>query len=134
MKKVLVYLVLACTVLINIYLTLYWEPQSKGSTKDAVSEETVSYSKSLYKLDKEKVLEQLSTDDKKEIENIMKKLSAFDMGKVKEYYEDANEDEGVIEIFKLLKKRLPTEDYKRIEEIDSSFLDIKEINKKLKNN
>lgn len=61
-----------------------------------------------------------------------KKLSAFDIGKIKEYYEDTNDNESLIEIFKILKRRLTTEDYKKIQEISSSFLDIQEINKRIK--
>jgi hypothetical protein len=134
MKKFLIYLILTFAVIINIYLIFCWQPQGKGIIKDPVSKETISYSRSLYKIDKEKALDQLSAEDKKELEKILKKLSTFDMGKIKEYYEDSNEEEGIISIFKLLKKRLITEDYKRIEEITSSFLDIGGINEEIKKN
>jgi hypothetical protein len=134
MKRILMYLILFFVVLTNIYLIFYWEPQSKSYIQETVSTETASYAKSLYKIDKYKGLEQLSVDDKKKLEKIMKKLSAFDMGKIKEYYEDSDEDKGVIEAFKLFRKRLTAQDYESMEEITSSFLDIKEINKKIKNN
>ncbi|MCI1478428.1 MAG: hypothetical protein LKH93_15180 [Clostridium beijerinckii] len=134
MKKVLMYLVLVPTIIINIYFLLYWQPQDENSAKEVVVQETVSYSKPLYKINKEKALSQLSTDNKKELEKIIKKLSAFDIGKIKEYYEDTNDNESLIEIFKILKRRLTTEDYKKIQEISSSFLDIQEINKRIKNN
>ena len=117
MKKIVIYLFLVCAVITNIYLIFYWEPQSKVVTQEEISKEAISYSKSVYKLDKGKVLEKLSSDDKKDFEKIIKKLSTFDLGKIKEYYEDSNDEEGVINIFKLLRKRLTTEDYKRIHEI-----------------
>ncbi len=134
MKKCLMYLVLVPTIIINMYFLLYWQPQNANDAREVSIQETVSYSKSLYKVNKEKALDQLSTDNKKELEKIIKKLSAFDIGKIKEYYEDTNENEDLIEVFKLLKKRLTTEDYKKVEEITSSFLDIQEINKRIKNN
>jgi hypothetical protein len=134
MKKNLLCLFLICAVIANIYLIFYWNPKNKVVNQEEVSKEVVSYSKSLYKFDKENSLQQLSTDNKKELEKIMKKLSTFDYGKIKEYYEYPNEEEGLINIFKLLRKRLTTEDYKRIQEISSVFLDIDGINKKIKNN
>ena len=57
--------------------------------QEKVSKETISYSKSVYKLDKGRVLEKLSSDDKKEFEKIIKKLSTIDIGKIKEYYENS---------------------------------------------
>ena len=133
MKRSAMYLLLVCAVIINIYLIFYWEPQNKVINQEEASKETLSYSKSVYKLDKGKVLEQLSSDDRKDFEKIIKKLSAFDLGKIKEYYEDSNDEEGVVSIFKLLMKRLTTEDYKQIYQISASFLDLERINQKIKN-
>jgi len=134
MKRILVYLVLICTVIVNIYLIFYWKPQSKVATQPKDSKEVVSYSKSVYKLEKGKILEKLSSNDKKDFEKIIKKLSTFDIGKIKEYYQDFNDEEGVINIFKLLRRRLTIEDYERIHEISDSFLDFNSIEKKIKNN
>ena len=133
MKRKLIYLFLVCIVITNIYLIFYWEPQSKIVTQDEVIKETISYSQSIYKLDKGSVLEKLSSNDKRDFEKIIKKLSAFDLGKIKEYYEDSNDEEGVVSIFKLLMKRLTTEDYKQIYQISTSFLDLERINQKIKN-
>jgi len=133
MKRKLIYLFLVCIVITNIYLIFYWEPQSKIVTQDEVSKETISYSQSIYKLDKGSVLEKLSSNDKRDFEKIIKKLSAFDLGKIKEYYEDSNDEEGVVSIFKLLMKRLTTEDYKQIYQISASFLDLERINQRIKN-
>ena len=93
MRKIVIYLLLVCAVIINIYLIFYWEPQNRVINQEEVSNETLSYSKSAYKLEKEKVLEQLSSDDRKDFEKIIKKLSTFDIGKIKEYYENSNEEE-----------------------------------------
>ena len=134
MKRILVYLVLICTVIVNIYLIFYWKPQGKVAIQPKDSKEVVSYSKSVYKLEKGKILEKLSSNDKKDLEKIIKKLSTFDIGKIKEYYENFNDEEGVINIFRLLKKRLTIEDYERIHEISTSFLDFNSIEKKIKNN
>lgn len=134
MKKFLTCLFLSCTVIANVYLIFYWQPENKVVGQEEASKEVVSYSKSLYKLEKENALQQLSPENKKEYEKIMKKLSAFDAGKIKEYYEYSDEEEGILNIFKLLKKRLTAEDYKKIQEISSVFLDIDRINEKVKNN
>lgn len=134
MKKILIYLFLTFTIITNIYLIFYWEPQNKVVIQEEASKEVISYSKSLYKLDKDEVLKRLSPDNKKDLEKIIKKLSTFDLGKIQEYYEDSDEEEGIINIFTLLKKRLTTEDYKKIQEISSPFVDITSINKKIKNN
>lgn len=132
MKKKLIYLFSICIVIVNTYLIFYWEPQSKVVTQKEVSKEAISYSQSVYKLDKRKVLERLSSDDKRDLEKIIKKLSAFDLGRIKEYYEDYNDEEGAVSIFRLLRERLTTEDYKQIHEISSSFLDLEKIEKKIK--
>jgi hypothetical protein len=134
MKRILIYLVLIFAVIANIHLMFYWEPQSKVVSQPKDSKEVVSYSKSIYKLEKGKILEKLSSNDKKDLEKIIKKLSAFDIGKIKEYYENFNDEEGVVNIFRLLKKRLTIEDYERIHEISASFLDFNSIEKKIKNN
>jgi len=134
MKKILIYLILICVVIANIYLIFYWEPQSKVVTQPKDSKEVVSYSKSVYKLEKGKILEKLSSGDKKDLEKIIKKLSTFDIGKIKEYYEELDDEEGAINIFTLLKKRLTIEDYERVHEISASFLDFNSIEKKIKNN
>jgi hypothetical protein len=134
MKRIVMYMLLVCAVIINIYLIFYWEPQNRVINQEEVSKETMSYSKSVYKLEKGKVLEQLSSDDRKDFEKIIKKLSTIDIGKIKEYYENSNEEESVKSIFTLLKKRLTTEDYQRIKEISCSFLDLERLNIIIKNN
>ena len=123
MKKIVTYLLLLCAVIINMYLIFYWEPQNKVISQE-VSKETISYSKSESKLDIEKALEQLSPNDRKDFEKIIKKLSTFDIGKIKEYYESSDEKKGVKDIVNLLKERLTTEDYQRIKKISHSFLDL----------
>lgn len=134
MKKIFIYLFSIFVVILNIYLLFCWQPQTKVAVKEGISKETVSYAKTLYKVDKETALKQLSSEDRRNFENIIKKLSTFDIGKIKEYSEDTNEEEGIINAFMLLKKRLSSEDYKRIEEISSSFIELEEVNKKIKNN
>jgi hypothetical protein len=133
MKRFFVYLTLTFTLIINIYLIFCWQPQGKNVVHENTSEEVVSYKKSLYKIDKNQILEELSSDDKKNLDEILKKLSTLDMGKIKGYFEESNDDEGVVNSFTLLKKRLKNDDYKKIEDISSSFLDIDKINQEIKN-
>jgi hypothetical protein len=104
MRKIVIYLLLVYAVIINIYLIFYWEPQSRVINQKEVSNQTLSYSKSVYKLEPEKALKQLSYDDRKDFEKIIKKLSTIDIGKIKAYYENSNEEESIKNIFTLLKK------------------------------
>ena len=131
MKKIFIYLTLIFTLILNIYLIFCWQPKGEIIDKNN-SEQVVSYKKNLYKIDKNQILEKLSSDDKKDLEKILKKLSTLDMGKLKEYFEGLDDNNGVINSFILLKKRLTSDDYKRVEEIESPFLDIDEINKQIK--
>lgn len=132
MKRIFVYFILILTIIINIYLLFYWNPGKLNNDKGDYSKEVLSFTKSPYKVDKSTMLEKLSSDDKKDIEKVIKKLSAFDVETIREYFNDANEQEGIVNIFKLLKKRLLIEDYKKIEEISSKYIDIDNINKIIK--
>lgn len=133
MKKIFVYSVMIVTLIINIYFIFYWQPQEKYVAHENKSEEVISYQNNLYKIDKNQILVSLSSDEKKDLEKIFKKLSTLDMGKIKEYFEDKNDNEGVVNSFLLLKKRLAEEDYKRVEEISAPYLDIDQIHKEMKN-
>lgn len=131
MKRFVVCVTLIFTLIVNICLIFYWQPQEKNIENKNISKEVVSYEKNLYKIDKNQILEKLSSDDKKDLEKILKKLSTLDMGKIKENFEGSDND-GIIKSFMLIKKRLADDDYKRIEEISSPFLDIDEIHKEMK--
>lgn len=133
MKKIFIYLIITFTLIVNIYLIFSWQPQEKNVAHENTSEEVVSYKNNLYKTDKNQILAKLSSDDKKDLEKILKKLSTLDMGKIKEYFEDSNDDEGVVNGFLLLKKRLADEDYKKVEEISTPYLYIDQIHKEMKN-
>ncbi|EHI97468.1 hypothetical protein CDLVIII_0743 [Clostridium sp. DL-VIII] len=134
MKKVCVYLLSIFIILLNIYLMFFWQPEGQIAASDTISKEIVSYNNgTVFKVDKEKALEQLSSEDRKDFEKILKKLSALDMGKIREYYEEDNEEEGITNAFKLLNKRLSDEDYKEIERISSNFIQLDKVNEKIKN-
>lgn len=131
MKRFSAYLILMAAILMNIYLVFYWQPIKSTYIKNDVSKEVISYSKSIYKINKKDVINKLQDSDKKQLETIIYKLSAFDIAKINNYIEDSYEDRGIINTFKTLKKRLSEEDYKRIKEICSVFLDIDELEKQL---
>lgn len=134
MKKVFIFITVMFALLLNVYLIFYWYPEEKNSNKEEISKETVSYTQSIYKVDKNDILKQLQTEDKKNFESILGKLSAFDLGKIKEYVQDSDEQKGIKNIFVLLKKRLTNEDYEKIKEISSKFLDMDAVDQLLKNN
>lgn len=93
--KCITYLLLVCEIIINIYLISYWKHKTKSLIKKNVSKETLSYSKSIYNLELGRVLEQLSSDNRKDFEKIIKKLWTFDIDKIKEHYENSNEEESI---------------------------------------
>lgn len=134
MKKNLACIVLIFTIILNVYLMFYWNPGSEYVNEKNNSEQTVTCSESLYKVDKDKAIKELTDEERKNLETIMGKLSAFDLGKIKEYIADPNDEEGIKSIFMLLRKRLTSEDYETIKNISSKFLDIERVNQLLKNN
>lgn len=131
MKRFFTYLILTSAVIMNIFLIFYWQPVDNMYLEDGVSEEVTTYSKSLYKINKDMALDKLEEKDKEELERIIYKLSAFDIGKIENYIQDSDEDKGLINTFKILKKRVSEEDYKKIKEICSMFLDIDELEKEI---
>lgn len=131
MRRFLTFLLLLCAVLMNMYLIFYWKPVDNHYSEKKISEEVISHSKSIYKINKDEVLDKLTDTDKGELEKIIYKLSSFDIGKIKKYIQDDNEEMGIVNAFKVLKTRLSLKDYERIKDICSRFLDIDELEKKI---
>lgn len=86
---------------------------------------------SVFKVDADKIEDELTLSDKEKILRIASKLSPVDYVKVKNYLESNNSENGVIETMKLLKKRLTDSDYKKIREIAGKFLNMDVIDSKI---
>ncbi|MBY7026785.1 MULTISPECIES: hypothetical protein [Clostridium] len=127
MKRILTIIFMCFALLMNIYLIFYWQPNKDtkaiiNKNNDSIS--VLSYSKSIYTVSKDNIINILSEDDKKDLTRIVYKLSTSDIGRVKEAFNLEDENKGVITAFKVFETRLSTQDYKKIRGIFSKFVDI----------
>ncbi|KIL08770.1 hypothetical protein SR42_07270 [Clostridium botulinum] len=127
MKRILTIIFMCFALLMNIYLIFYWQPNKDtkaiiNRNNDSIS--VLSYSKSIYTVSKDNIINILSEDDKKDLTRIVYKLSTSDIGRVKEAFNLEDENKGVITAFKVFETRLSTQDYKKIRGIFSKFIDI----------
>ncbi|NFO29994.1 hypothetical protein FDB41_06310 [Clostridium botulinum] len=127
MKRILTIIFMCFALLMNIYLIFYWQPNKDtkaiiNKNNDSIS--VLSYSKSIYTVSKDNIINILSEDDKKDLTRIVYKLSTSDIGRVKEALNLEDENKGVITAFKVFETRLSTQDYKEIRGIFSKFIDI----------
>ncbi|KAI3347994.1 hypothetical protein FDB55_01530 [Clostridium botulinum] len=127
MKRILTIIFMCFALLMNIYLIFYWQPNKDtkaiiNKNNDSIS--VLSYSKSIYTVSKDNIINILSEDDKKDLTKIVYKLSTSDIGRVKEAFNLEDENKGVITAFKVFETRLSTQDYKKIRGIFSKFIDI----------
>ncbi|NFE74713.1 hypothetical protein JW813_02395 [Clostridium botulinum] len=127
MKRILTIIFMCFALLMNIYLIFYWQPNKDtkaiiNKNNDSIS--VLSYSKSIYTVSKNNIINMLSEDDKKDLTRIVYKLSTSDIGRVKEAFNLEDENKGVITAFKVFETRLSTQDYKKIRGIFSKFIDI----------
>lgn len=129
MRRFLTYTILFIAITMNIYLIFYWKPKESVLINKDLNVQVSSYSKSLYKINKDKIIEQMDSNDKKDLRRIVSQLSSFDIGRIKEYFNSEDNDEGLIGAFKLLKRRLNTSEYNRIKDIFTPFIDTEELEK-----
>ncbi|MDR5587704.1 MULTISPECIES: hypothetical protein [Clostridium] len=134
MKRILTIIFMTFALLMNIYLIFYWQPKDAKaiitSNNDSVS--VMSYSRSMYTVNKNTVMTILSEDDKKNLTRIVYKLSTSDIGKVEEAFNLEDENEGLMRAFKVFQTRLSTQDYIKLRGIFSKFIDIEVLDLNLK--
>ncbi|AOR22616.1 hypothetical protein [Clostridium taeniosporum] len=126
MKKIITIIFMIFALLMNIYLIFYWKPNDTKlvNIKNNDSVEAVSYSKSIYKVNKNIIMDVISDEDKKQLNIIMDKLSTSDMGKIEEAFNLDDENKGIIQAFKIFKTRLSIQDYLDLRNIFSKIIDI----------
>ena len=128
------------TVFINMYLIFMWNPNTNSEdaaistyknesniSSDQLGEDSnkLESGESLY-LNQINLLEDINEDDMKELNNILNKLSTSDLSKWIEVKQDEN-DENLIEFFKLIKKRMSPDDYEKVKRIIGKNLDVDRI-------
>lgn len=101
---------------------------SINDVSDEVKEEPVT---TVFKVDKNTIINKLSVAEKMKLMNLSKKLSVIDYGRIKEYLESSEEYESAVAIFKILKSRLTSAEYKEIKDILIPYIDVEKIEKKL---
>ena len=139
MKKIITIIFMIVAFLMNIYLIFYWKPNENKFTniKNDESISVMSNSKSIYTVSKENINDVLSQEEKNELKTIVNKLSTVDIGNLGHIvnldYEINFEVENkeLIQAFRIFKTRLSSEDYSKIRDIFSKFIDIEYIESNL---
>lgn len=94
------------------------------NTAEVITEEsasTIALNKTIYKIEKDQIKESISKGDLAKIESIVKKISTVDLGRID--LAKGNGEDGVKEIFNILKTRLSKKDYQIIESILEPYID-----------
>lgn len=133
MKKIIIFIIFTFTLIMNMSIVLFWNPEIDNKKDDEIQSTVVfGNTRSLCKVDGVILLEELDNSQSNELDSILSPLSTFEIESIKEELNTCSEDE-IIKAFKKLKRRLPEKEYKRIEEILSPFIDIEELDSILKN-
>lgn len=87
-------------------------------------ESNAAVASKIFTVNKEEIVGMLSIKDKYQLVSLVNKLSTVDIEKILTSIKNKGEKEGCIEVFKLLKLRLTEEDYKKVKEILSPYINI----------
>lgn len=79
-------------------------------------------SQPVFKVQKEKIPEQLTLSERFKILSIANKLSSIDYGKINDYLSKENDEDAMRETVKLLKLRLDKKDYEEVKKIMNRFI------------
>lgn len=101
------------------------------SISDVSNEEKEEPVITVFKVDKNTIMDKLSVSEKMKLINLSKKLSVIDYGRIKEYLESGEEYDSAVAIFRILKSRLTNDDYEEIKEILTPYIDLEKIEKSL---
>lgn len=101
------------------------------SISDVSNEEKEEPVITVFKVDKNTIMDKLSVSEKMKLINLSKKISVIDYGRIKEYLESGEEYDSAVAIFRILKSRLTNDDYKEIKEILTPYIDLEKIEKNL---
>lgn len=132
MKKIIMFLIFTCTLIINMSLVVFWNPNMETKKYENETEAVFSTTRSLYKINKENILKSLDKQELEELNSIISNLSTFEIGEITNDFSSSDQNEA-ISAFRLLKRRLSESEYKRVGEILEPFIDIAEIENILKN-
>ena len=151
MKKIYLFYIFT-TIILNIYLIFGWSPYSNKNynsiatyeyTDNNIDINTISNSDSEYydddfkevslSLSEQNLIENLSENEYKEINDIICNLSTSDLGKWIDLKNNSDAN-NIIEFFRVIQKRLSSEDYEKVRVIIGKIIDVDKVEVLLKNN
>lgn len=147
MKKKIYIIAMTLVALIPTYFIFLWQPaenQIEATNELNVSKEAIQKTynqkvntdtveipktnkKPILRIQRDKIKELLSDEDKKKINEILNKLSTVDLNRAEELINNRDSD-SIKEFVLLIKKRLSLKDYKQIETILVPFINFESIN------
>ncbi|MEG0297209.1 MAG: hypothetical protein RR620_10865 [Clostridium sp.] len=150
MKRKL-YLIICLTCFIfTIYITLFWNNESSGGAKQALSSNVQSSNKEssieeaaptisqkgelkIFKLDSNDIITKMKGDKLEKIKYIVSKLPITDLLQVKNILVDINvsNESKFVEVNKILEKRLSEKEYNEFKQLMDEYVDFKAINGEL---
>lgn len=150
MKRKL-YLIICLTCFIfTIYITLFWNNESSGGAKQALSSNiqsinnessieeaapTISQRNELkiFKLDSNDIITKIKGDKLEKLKYIVSKLPITDLLQVKNILDDTNgsNENKFAEVNKILEKRLSEKEYDEFKQLMDEYVDFNVINDEL---
>lgn len=82
----------------------------------------------VFKVSKDQIMDKISFTDKAKILSISKSLSPEDFNKLQEDISDDDEKKGLLNAMELLKKRLNNDDFNKMKNIASKFINLDSLN------
>lgn len=82
----------------------------------------------VFKVSKNEIMDKISFADKAKILSISKSLSPEDFNKLQEDISDDDEKKGLLNAMELLKKRLNNDDFNKMKNIASKFINLDSLN------
>lgn len=95
-----------------------------GKLKQSSSEEMI-----IFKVPKGELLTSISKEDKVKILSFMDKISPYDYARINNYSKSQVENSEIINIMRILKTRLSSEDYYEIRDIAARYIYIEKLEK-----
>ncbi|NLP27771.1 MAG: hypothetical protein GX370_03210 [Clostridia bacterium] len=98
--------------------------KEKKVEEEKNKEEEYPESTAVFKVQSSEIIDKLTISEKTKLLALRQKISPVDYAKINNYLLDENSTRGIIKTFALLKARLSQEDYDKIKDIASKYIDV----------